>query len=227
MNNISISLSESGPSRDISEIRIDGVIDTITAGEFEEVLDSLLKRGRHRIVVDLAGVEYISSAGWGIFISHIKEVRSHEGDIKLAGMVSNVYEIYELLEFDNVLQALPTVEEARNSFGPGAVPSPREGIEPEQTRMTVVDGLAESARPAGVSKPDPVITTEAAPPADPEAAVLHAVRQDPFLSIAEIRDEINSRPRSDDVGWWQVFSILRRNHLLSKRSRFRFARPRH
>lgn len=116
MDNISISLQE-GSRTEVSEIRVDGVIDTLTAGELEEVLDSLLKRDRFNVVVDLAGVDYISSAGWGIFISHIKEVRSNGGDIKLANMISNVHEIYELLEFDNVLTAYGSVDEARDAFG--------------------------------------------------------------------------------------------------------------
>ncbi len=115
MDNISISLSE-GAGNEISEIRVDGVIDTLTASELEEVIDSLLKRERYNLVVDLAGVDYISSAGWGIFISHIKEVRASGGDIKLANMISNVYEIYELLEFDNVLAAYSSVDEARDAF---------------------------------------------------------------------------------------------------------------
>jgi anti-anti-sigma factor len=123
MENINISLSESGQDRSISEIRVDGVIDTLTAGELEEVIESLIKRGRFRIVFDLAGVDYISSAGWGIFISHIKDVRANGGDIKLANMVPNVYEIYQLLEFDNVLQAFTSTDTARDTFGAGAATS--------------------------------------------------------------------------------------------------------
>lgn len=119
MENISISLSESGHDRSVSEVRVDGVIDTLTAGELEEVIDTLIKRGRFRIVFDLAGVDYISSAGWGIFISHIKDVRANGGDIKLANMVANVYEIYQLLEFDNVLQAFGSTDQARETFGVG------------------------------------------------------------------------------------------------------------
>ncbi len=116
MDNISISLQEGG-QKEVSEIRVDGVIDTLTAGELEEVIDSLLKRDRFNVIVDLAGVDYISSAGWGIFISHIKEVRANGGDIKLANMISNVHEIYELLEFDNVLAAYLSVDDARDAFG--------------------------------------------------------------------------------------------------------------
>jgi anti-anti-sigma factor len=116
MSNINISLTESGPDPSVSEVRVDGVIDTITAGELEEVVDALIKRDRYKILVDLAGVNYISSAGWGILISHIKDVRANGGDLKLANMIPNVYEIYELLEFDNVLNAYRSVDEARAKF---------------------------------------------------------------------------------------------------------------
>ena len=115
MENISISLAESEQDK-VSEVRVDGVINTTTASELEEVIDSLLKRERYSMVLDLAGVDYISSAGWGIFISHIRDIRANGGDIKLANMVSNVYEIYELLEFDKVLRVYRSVDEARNDF---------------------------------------------------------------------------------------------------------------
>lgn len=116
MEGISISLSEGGSDK-VSQVRVDGVIDTNTAHELEEVFETLIKRTQYKIVVDLAGVDYISSAGWGIFISNIRDVRANSGDIKLAGMIPNVYEIYDLLEFDKVLIAYESVEQARLGFG--------------------------------------------------------------------------------------------------------------
>ncbi len=115
MEKINISLRES-QQKEVSQIRIDGVIDTLTSLELEEVIDSLIKRSRYKLIIDLAGVEYISSAGWGIFISHIKDVRDNDGDIKLANMIPDVYEIYELLEFDNVLKCYQSVDEAAGEF---------------------------------------------------------------------------------------------------------------
>ena len=123
MENISISLKENH-HKDISEVRVDGVIDTLTSAELEEVLASLIKRDHYKLIIDLAGVEYISSAGWGIFISHIKDVRNNEGDIILANMVPDVYEIYELLEFDNVLKAYSSVEDAAGEFGVAGLVDP-------------------------------------------------------------------------------------------------------
>lgn len=116
MENIKISVSESGRDTDLSVVRIDGVIDTLTATQLEDVLERLLKRGQYKIILDLAGVDYISSAGWGIFISRIKEIREKGGDIKLANMVANVYEIYELLEFDNILSSYDSVNTAKSDF---------------------------------------------------------------------------------------------------------------
>jgi anti-anti-sigma factor len=119
MSDIKISVSESGADDAVSIIRVDGVIDTLTATQLEEVLDRLLKRGRFQLVFDLAGVDYISSAGWGIFISRIKEIRQGNGDIKLANMVPNVLEVYELLEFDSILSAHESINGARLAFGSG------------------------------------------------------------------------------------------------------------
>jgi anti-sigma B factor antagonist len=101
----------------VSVLRVSGYLDTTTAGELEEALAALLAKQHHRIVIDLSGVTYISSAGWGIFIGEIKDVRNHGGDIKLAGMVGDVHEVFELLEFDTILEAYPSSRDAAEAFG--------------------------------------------------------------------------------------------------------------
>lgn len=101
-------------------LRVNGYLDTTTAGELETALYSLLKKDNYKIVVDLSGVSYISSAGWGIFIGEIKEIRNHGGDLKLAGMVGDVFEVFQLLEFQSILEAYPTTEEAKEAFEKGS-----------------------------------------------------------------------------------------------------------
>ncbi len=116
-NDISISFSRPEHNPDVSVISVSGYIDTTTSGELEESLKRLLKQGSFNIVVDLGGVNYISSAGWGIFISEIKEIRENGGDLKLAAMIGDVYEVFELLEFQTILEAFDSVPEAVDSFG--------------------------------------------------------------------------------------------------------------
>lgn len=221
MENINISLSEAGPDKEISEVRVDGVIDTLTAGEFEEVLDALVRRGRYRMIIDLAGVDYISSAGWGIFISHIRDIRNNDGDIKLANMIPNVHEIYELLEFDNVLQSYRTVDEARSEFDLSTTGA-GQTIAAGSTQVRVVEPPRAAATPRdGGGSPTPVGTAT-----DPETMVLSMIKEDPFYTISELAREISRKNRFESIGWWTVFGILRRQGLLKKRARFRYSQGR-
>jgi anti-anti-sigma factor len=116
MEGIQVSTEVAGSRNQISIIKVGGYIDTTTSSELERSLDSLLKQGRFFLVVDLGNVDYISSAGWGIFISEIKSIRENNGDLKLVRMVPDVYEIFELLEFHHILDVYDTVDEAINKF---------------------------------------------------------------------------------------------------------------
>jgi anti-sigma B factor antagonist len=116
MEGIQVSTEVAGSRNQISIIKVGGYIDTTTSSELERALDSLLKQGRFFLIVDLGNVDYISSAGWGIFISEIKSIRENGGDLKLVRMVPDVYEIFELLEFHHILDVYDTVDEAINKF---------------------------------------------------------------------------------------------------------------
>ena len=116
MEGINVSFSKPDENQDISILSVQGYVDTTTSAELEESLKRLLKKGRYSIVIDLAGVNYISSAGWGIFISEIKSIRENGGDLKLASMVGDVYEVFELLEFQTILESFDSIEEAVRSF---------------------------------------------------------------------------------------------------------------
>lgn len=97
-------------------ISLKGTIETTNASTLEEALERIISDDCYRIAIDLSGVTYISSAGWGIFISEIKRIRSNGGDIKLAEMTPEVREVFELLEFNNILKPYRTKGEAIQAF---------------------------------------------------------------------------------------------------------------
>jgi anti-anti-sigma factor len=97
-------------------LSLKGTIETTNASTLEEAIDRIIEDRCFRIVVDLAGVTYISSAGWGIFISEIKRVRRNAGDIKLAAMTAPVREVFDLLEFNNILRPYPDRGDAVRDF---------------------------------------------------------------------------------------------------------------
>jgi anti-sigma B factor antagonist len=97
-------------------LNLKGTIETTNAGTLEDVIESIINDSCFKIVVDLSEVTYISSAGWGIFISEIKRVRRESGDIKLAAMRPEVREVFDLLEFNNILKPYPDKVEAIRNF---------------------------------------------------------------------------------------------------------------
>ena len=112
MENISVNVSDHPQNKDITLLAVKGFIDTTTAPEFEKKFLSLLGDKKFKLVVDLKDVNYISSAGWGIFISEIKRIRNQKGDLVLVGMNPEVSEVFELLEFNTILKSFPNIETA-------------------------------------------------------------------------------------------------------------------
>ncbi len=113
-----------GSLKQITVIRIGGYMEFCTADELDKVLAVLLQKQSYNIIVDLAAVDYISSRGWSIFLSKIKEIRENDGDIKLTNMNGNVYEVYKVLEFFWFLRVYDSMPEAVRDFDLGVPPMP-------------------------------------------------------------------------------------------------------
>jgi anti-sigma B factor antagonist len=116
MEKLIISEERTSDARPVSVLKLRGTIETTNASGLEETLQRIMNESCYRIVVDLGDVSYISSAGWGIFISEIKRIRRNGGDIKLAAMVPEVREVFDLLEFGNILKPFHKTVEAIRDF---------------------------------------------------------------------------------------------------------------
>ena len=93
-------------------VSLDGYLDAHTAPRFEEAIKTELDAGRNRIIVDAAKLTYISSAGLGVFMSFIEEIREQGGDIKICGLTLKVKRTFEILGFQeifDILDDLPSV----------------------------------------------------------------------------------------------------------------------
>lgn len=93
-----------------------GELDAHTASELEAALQKCQQDGRNRIVVNGANLQYISSAGLGVFMAYIEEVREEQGDIKIAALQPKVYNVFDLLGFPMLFDIVETEEEAVAKF---------------------------------------------------------------------------------------------------------------
>lgn len=222
LDDLQISVSQAGTENQIVVLRLDGVLDTLTAPQLDRAVSQLLQQRRYRLVLDLSGIDYISSAGWGIFVSHIKEVRDNSGDLKLARMLPEVHEIFELLEFDSIIRIYDSVDKATLDF-PQMAQVSLPDQEPETAISTLPSGsvaaeVAISGEPSPVHKPVPSSSAGSL-----EEKILSIVQEDPLLRISEIKELLKSgRFGEKKASRWKIFLILRRNRLLRLRKRCLF-----
>jgi len=113
MNNFSLKRDDREPATVIS---LKGYLDAHTAPELEETIRSLLDEGKVKIVINLNELNYISSAGLGVFMGFIEEIRDKGGDIKLAEASDKVYRVFDLLGFPMLYEILSKEEEALKRF---------------------------------------------------------------------------------------------------------------
>jgi anti-sigma B factor antagonist len=116
MPDIQVGVSYDGPNQEVAVISARGFIDTTTAPELEKKLEEQLALSKYKIVVDLQNIDYVSSAGWGVFVSEIREIRENNGDLVLVNMSPDVYDVYELMEFSSILKSFDSLEEAVANF---------------------------------------------------------------------------------------------------------------
>ena len=124
MTNLQTATGHAGVRQSIVVIRIGGYLDFTTSDEIDKVIERCVRGSNHKIIVDLADVDYISSRGWSIFLSRLKEIRDNGGDLKLASMKPDVFQVYEVLEFFWFLKSYENLEEAVNEFEKGVPPMP-------------------------------------------------------------------------------------------------------
>ena len=100
----------------VNVIELKGYLDAHTAPRLEEALQGLVDSRRFNIIVNCRELSYISSAGLGVFMAFIEDVRKNKGDIKLTNMSPKVYNVFDLLGFPLLYEILSDEQEAVKRF---------------------------------------------------------------------------------------------------------------
>lgn len=100
----------------VTVVSVEGSVDGLTAGDLLTALRSEVAAGNIRIVGDLSGVAYTSSAGLRALLETVKETRLRGGDLRLAAARPEVLRVLELSGFTGILKVFPDVDSAVASF---------------------------------------------------------------------------------------------------------------
>ena len=116
MDRVNIESKFADRNSQLMVIEVSGHIDQSNSNMLQKLFDDLLKSDCFKVIVDFGNLNYMSSAGWGVFVGEIKRFRDNGGDIKLANMNADINDVFQMLEFFHILEDYPTVQEAASSF---------------------------------------------------------------------------------------------------------------
>jgi len=101
------------PTADTLTLVLDGELDASSAVVLDAELNKPEIVNYKKVLIDCQRLSYISSAGLGVFISHLQ--RLQDSDVKLVffNMQEKVFNVFEILGLDSLMNIVPTQEEAQ------------------------------------------------------------------------------------------------------------------
>jgi anti-anti-sigma factor len=101
----------------VAVLTVKGRVDHNTAPDLEVALQKQMDEGEFNLVVDLDGVEYISSAGLrALLAAHKAAQRFSRGDLRLANVHDPVYKTFDLVGFTQIFTFYDDLVQAVGSF---------------------------------------------------------------------------------------------------------------
>ena len=93
-------------------LTITGRMDSVSAPELDTHVDEQIAGGEISFVVDLSGLDYISSAGLRSMLTMAKKLKEKAGTLKLCGLKGVVREVFDVSGFSTIFTIYDSLEDA-------------------------------------------------------------------------------------------------------------------
>jgi anti-sigma B factor antagonist len=85
----------------------------------KETLHEMVSHNKKKVVIDLAGVEWMNSTGLGILISSLSTIKTKGGELRLANITEKIESLLTITKLITVFDTHDSVEEAVDAFMEG------------------------------------------------------------------------------------------------------------
>ena len=109
MDSINFNIERVG---DVRICRISGKLDANTASEVEKKLQDTINSGNKKLILDLQGLDYLSSAGLRVLLQAFKKMEASQGEMVLTSLNDKVMEIFAIAGLDHFFVLTETEDEA-------------------------------------------------------------------------------------------------------------------
>lgn len=103
---------QTGKEKNVVVVSVKGKIDAVTAPDFEKVLANLIAQGENTFLMELSGLEYISSAGLRSILATAKQVKPKGGNILFSGLRGPVKDVFNISGFGTIFKIFETQADA-------------------------------------------------------------------------------------------------------------------
>lgn len=111
---------------DIVVMVISGSIDLAAAPRLRDSLIRLVEEGRHRLVLDLSGVDLIDSIGLGVIVGTVHRLRPHDGSLAVAAPSAQARNVFQITQLVRVVALHDTVDAAVSAVRHGGTAETRQ-----------------------------------------------------------------------------------------------------
>ncbi len=95
-------------------LSIEGDLDAASSIAMDNVIKEAYTDEQYKILVNCKLLNYISSAGLGVFISYLEDFKAQRGSFVFFDMKEDVYDVFELLGLHNIFRIVESETEAKN-----------------------------------------------------------------------------------------------------------------
>jgi len=85
-------------------------INALVADEIRDLIIKLFDNPHAKVIIDLKGVQYIDSSGFGCFLSLYRAARDSYGVIRFAAPEPNIKALLETLNLHTIFEIFPDAE---------------------------------------------------------------------------------------------------------------------
>lgn len=97
-------------------VAVTGNVDALTAPDLAKTISDQITEGHVNLVVNLIGVEFMSSAGLRTLLGAVKEARSQGGDLRIVSTNPGIDKVLKMSGFHNIAKVFSSQDEAVASF---------------------------------------------------------------------------------------------------------------
>ena len=89
----------------------------LIAEPVKEQLKGYFNKANTKLILNLEGIDFVDSTGFGVFLSIMKTANNNYGFFKICNISTEVMELFKLLQLHNVFEIYNTLDDCVKSFG--------------------------------------------------------------------------------------------------------------